>query len=60
MTQTMSGFLGISLGVAIIAGIQFACYKFIAWEDYHKAVVIAISCVLLGILATLFIIKATA
>ena len=59
MTQIMSGIIGISLGVVLVTSIQFACYKLFAWEDYHKAVVISILCLLLGILAVIFIIEVT-
>ncbi|KKK62973.1 hypothetical protein LCGC14_2998970 [marine sediment metagenome] len=57
MSGITSGAIGILLGIAIIIGIQTACYKFIAWENYHKAVVIALSSVILGILATLLIVN---
>lgn len=57
MSDIMSGAIGISLGIVIIVGIQAACYKFIAWENYHKAVVIALSSVILGILATILIVN---
>ena len=57
MSAITSGFLGTFLGIVIIIGIQAACYKFIAWENYHKAVVIALSSVILGVLAALLIIN---
>ena len=55
----VTGIIGVSLGIVIIIGIQTACYKFIAYENYHKAVVIALSSAFLGILATLLIIGIT-
>ena len=55
MSEITSGTLGISLGIIIIIGIQIACYKFIDYENYKKAVIIALLSVLLGILATLLI-----
>ena len=55
----VKGIVGISLGVIILVGIQTACYKLIAYENYHKAVVIALSSVIIGILATLLIIGIT-
>ena len=57
MSGITSGAIGILLGIVIVMGIQAACYKFIVWENYHKAVVIALSSVILGILATLLIIN---
>ncbi|KKL21112.1 hypothetical protein LCGC14_2448700 [marine sediment metagenome] len=57
MSNVMSGIVGISLGVIILVGIQTACYKLIAYENYHKAVVIALVSVILGILATLLIVS---
>ena len=57
MNGVMSGIIGISLGIAIIISIQAACYKFIAWEDYPKAVIIALSSVIIGILAAIIIMK---
>ncbi len=59
MTQIASGIIGISLGAVLVIGIQFACYKLVAWEDYHKTVAIAMSCVFLGILAAILIIEIT-
>ena len=53
----VTGIIGISLGIVIIVGIQAACYKLIAYENYHKAVVIALSSVIMGILATLLIVS---
>ena len=59
MSSVMSGIIGISLGIIIVIGIQAACYKLITYENenYHKAVVIALSSVIMGILATLLIIN---
>ena len=57
MSETAGGILGISLGVIIIVGIQIVCYKFIEWENYPKAVVIALTTFILGILTTLLIIN---
>ena len=57
MSSVMGGIIGISLGVIIIVGIQAVCYKFIAWESYHKAVAIATMLAFLGALATLLIIN---
>ena len=57
MNQITSGVIGISLGVIIIVGIQTACYKLVTYENYHKAVVIALVSVILGILSTLLIIN---
>ena len=53
----VEGVIGISLGAIIIVSIQAACYKFISYENYHKAVVIALSSVVLAILATLLIVN---
>ena len=58
MTQVMSGVLGISLGVVIVVGIQYICYKlFNQGIDYIKAVILSLSCVFLGILVTILIIE---
>ena len=59
MNDITGSIIGISLGAIIIISIQAACYKFIAWENYHKAVVIALSSVVLAILATLLIVNLT-
>ena len=59
MTQVTAGILGISLGAVLVIGIQLACYKFFAWEDYHKAVVITMSCLFLGVLAAILIMEIT-
>ena len=59
MSSVVDGIIGISLGVIIVIGIQIACYKFVAYENYHKAVVIALSSVIMGILVTLLIIGIT-
>ena len=55
----MEAIIGISLGVIIIIGIQAACCKFIAWEDHHKAVIIALTSAFLGVLTTLLIMSIT-
>ena len=55
MTQVMSGVLGISLGVVILVSIQFTCYKLFSGENYHKAMIVALSCLILGILVTILI-----
>ena len=57
MSNVMSGIIGISLGVIILVGIQTACYKLIAYENYHKAVAIATILAFLGALAVLLIIN---
>ena len=59
MSDVMGGIIGISAGVVIIISVQAACYKFITWENYHKAVVISLSCFLVGILAAIFIVEIT-
>ena len=59
MTEVMGGIIGISIGIVLIVGIQLACYKLFAWEDYPKATALAMGCVLLGILATIFIMEVT-
>ena len=53
----MEAVIGIGLGIIIIVGIQTACYKFIAWENYHKAVVIALLSAFLVTLAVMIIMK---
>ena len=57
MNETTNAIIGISLGIVIVVGVQVACYKFIAYEDYPKAIVIALSATLLGILAILLLIS---
>ncbi len=57
MSDIMGGIIGISLGIVIIISVQAACYKFIAWKDYPKAVIIALSSTFLGILVTLIIVN---
>ena len=53
----MEAIIGISLGIIIIVGIQAACYRFVDWENYHKAVIIATVSAFLGVAAILFIVK---
>ena len=55
--MTTMGFFGILLGVVIIVGVQLSCYKLFNYEDYQKAVIVSLSCFILGILSTLLIIK---
>ena len=57
MNGITSGAIGILLGIVIVMGIQATCYKFIAYENYHKAVIIALTSAFLGILATLLIVN---
>ena len=59
MTQVMGGVLGISLGVVILVGIQYICYKVLDQENYIKGTIIALSCILIGILAAILIIEVT-
>ena len=59
MNDLTGGIIGISLGVVLITGVQAACYKYIAWENYHKAVVIVLSSVIITIATVLFILKIT-
>ncbi|KKK94055.1 hypothetical protein LCGC14_2686680 [marine sediment metagenome] len=60
MTQVTAGIIGISLGAVLLISTQLICYKLFGYsENYHKAVVISLSCMLLGVLATLLLIKIT-
>ena len=61
MTQeVIGGIIGISLGAVLLISTQLICYKLFGYsENYHKAVAISLSCMLLGVLATLLLIKIT-
>ena len=55
----MEAVIGISLGIVLIKGIQFVCYALFDEEHARKAIVVALSCVVLGILATMFVMNLT-
>ncbi len=60
MTQVTAGIIGISLGAVLLISTQLICYKLFGYsENYHKAVVISLSCMLPGILATILLIEIT-
>ena len=53
----MEAVIGISLGAVIIIGIQATCYKYVAWESYHKAVAITTMLAFLVVLAIVLIVN---
>lgn len=59
MSETLGGFIGIAIGIVLVLGVQITCYKFFNEMDYPKAVVIALSSTIVGILIILTLMQIT-
>ncbi len=57
MTDLTEAVIGISLGVVLIIGIQFICYSLFDEEYAQKAIVIALSCLVLVFVIALIMMK---
>ncbi len=57
MTDLTEGIIGISLGVVSIIGIQFICYTLFDEVYAQKAIVIALSCLILVFAIALIMMK---
>ena len=53
----MGGIIGIVLGILLIVGVQIFCYKFFDENNYRLAIVVGLSCLILGILTALIVVK---
>ena len=53
----IGGIIGILLGLVMIVGVQIFCYKFFDEYNYRLAIVVGLSCLILGIVAAILIMK---
>ena len=53
----MEGTIGIVLGIIFIVGIQIFCYTFFDEDNNKLAIVVGLSCLILGILASILLMK---
>ena len=53
----MGGIIGIGIGIVLIVGVQIFCYKFFDEDNYRLAIVVGLSCLILGILTALIVVK---